>query len=58
MSNAAQSRGDVPHGTSQLPRDLTPAELAAAPILAGIDVLLIDELSDEEDNAFAAALNG
>jgi hypothetical protein len=32
--------------------------LAAAPVLAALDVLLIDELSDEEDNAFAAALMG
>ena len=57
MSNAATS-GDVPHGTSQLPRDLTADELAAAPVLATVDVLLIDDLSDDEDNAFAAALNG
>lgn len=58
VSNAAQDRSDVPHGTSRLPRDLTVDELAAAPVLAALDALLIDELSDEEDNAFAAALNG
>ena len=58
MSNAAQDRGDLPHGTSRLPRDLTADELAAAPVLAALDVLLIDDLSDEEDNAFATALNG
>lgn len=58
VSNAARPDGDVPHGSSQLPRDLTAGELAAAPVLASIDVLLIDELSDEEDDAFADALNG
>jgi hypothetical protein len=42
-------------GTSSLPRDLTPEELAAAPVLASVDALLIDDLS--EDEAFAAALS-
>lgn len=58
VSNAAQERGDVPNGTSRLPSDLSADELAAAPVLAALDVLLIDELSDEEDKAFAAALTG
>lgn len=57
MSNAATS-GDAPRGTSQLPRDLTADELAAAPVLVTIDALLIDDLSEDEDNAFAAALHG
>lgn len=39
-----------------LPRDLTAEELAAAPVLGSIDALLIDDLSDDEDDAFAAAV--
>ena len=35
-------------------RDLTPEELAAAPVLASVDALLIDDLF--EDEAFAAAV--
>lgn len=46
-----------PHGTSLLPRDLTEAELAAAPVLVSADALLVDGLTDEEDDAFAAALS-
>ena len=46
-----------PLGTSSLPRDLTPEELAAAPVLASVDALLIDDLSEDEDEAFAAALS-
>jgi hypothetical protein len=36
--------------------DLTDDELDAAPVLDSIDSLLIDELSEDEDDAFAAAL--
>jgi hypothetical protein len=43
-------------GTSGLPPDLTPEQLANAPVLASRDLLLIDELTEEEDRAFAAAL--
>jgi hypothetical protein len=46
----------VPHGTDRLPRDLTDAQLDAAPVLASIDALLVDDLTDAEDDAFAAAL--
>jgi hypothetical protein len=35
---------------------LTADELTAAPVLAFIDTLLIDDLSDEEDDAFPAAV--
>ena len=56
MSDAANDRLEVPHGTSLLPRDLTPDELVAAPVLASVDVLLIDDLTDDEDDAFAAAV--
>lgn len=47
---------DGPHGTSLLPRDLTDVQFNAAPTLASSDVLLIEGLSQDEDDAFAAAL--
>jgi hypothetical protein len=39
-----------------LPSDLTEAELASAPVLASVDSLLVDGLSNAEDDAFAAAV--
>ena len=57
LSDAADRQDDAPHGTALLPSDLTDEQLAAAPVLASIDALLIEELSDHEDEAFAAALN-
>jgi hypothetical protein len=39
-----------------LPADLTDGQLDAAPVLDSIDSLLIEELSEDEDDAFAAAL--
>ena len=56
VSNAANDRHGVPHGTAQLPRDLTAEQLAAAPALASADALLIDDLTDVEDDDFAAAI--
>ena len=56
MSNAANDGHDAPHGTSLLPRDLSASQLNAAPTLATADVLLIEGLTDLEDEAFAAAL--
>lgn len=47
----------VPHGIALLARDLTPAELRSAPILVSIESLLIEGLSVDEDDAFAAALD-
>jgi hypothetical protein len=35
---------------------LTAEQLAAAPALASADALLIDDLTDVEDDAFAAAI--
>ena len=55
MSNAAAD-DRTPHGTSLLPRDLDERELAAAPVLPSLDALVIDDLADHEDTAFAAAL--
>lgn len=56
MSNAAHHDQDGPHGTSLLPRDLSDEEFAAAPVLVSLDALLIDDLTADEDDAFAAAL--
>jgi hypothetical protein len=39
-----------------LPADLTDDQLDAAPVLDSIDSLRIEELSEDEDDAFAAAL--
>lgn len=57
MSDAAHRRDSSPHGTDLLPRDLTEDQLAAAPVLGSLDELLIDDLSEDEDDAFAAALD-
>jgi hypothetical protein len=57
VSDAAKPDGEAPHGTSLLPRDLSEAELAAAPVLTSVDDLLIDDLTDDEDESFAAALS-
>jgi hypothetical protein len=57
MSDATSDHGPVPHGTSLLPRDLAERKPAAAPVLVSLDALLIEELSEDEDNAFVAALD-
>jgi hypothetical protein len=56
VSSTAHDHGEASHGVTQLPRDLTAEQLVAAPVLASADALLIDELSDDEDDAFAAAI--
>lgn len=45
-----------PLGVHSLPRDLTSAEIAAAPVLESLDVLEIDDLTDAEAEAFFDAL--
>jgi hypothetical protein len=57
VSNAEVHDRDRPQGTSLLPRDLTAEELAAAPVLASADALLIEDLTVDEDDAFSAALS-
>ena len=57
MSDAAQYRDEPAHGTALLTADLSAAQLEAAPFLTSVDALLIDGLSDDEDDAFAAALD-
>ena len=56
VSDAVRPSGEAPRGTSLLPADLTDDQLDAAPVLVSIDELLIEELSEDEDDAFAAAL--
>ena len=57
MSNAAKSDEPAPHGTTLLARDLTLDELRDAPSLGSAESLVIEELSADEDDAFAAALD-
>lgn len=52
MSDPAGSRDEAPHGTALLPADLTEDQLGAAPVLDTIDCLLIEDLTDDEDDAF------
>ncbi len=56
VSDAAHPTDEAPHGTALLPSDLTEDQLAKAPALASVDTLLIEDLSEKEDDAFAAAL--
>ena len=56
MSDAARHRASVPGGTKSLRADLTEDEMASAPFLDSVDRLLVDDLADDEDDAFAAAL--
>lgn len=44
-------------GTRALSPDLSDEQLRSAPVLGSVDDLLIDELTDAEDDAFAAALD-
>ncbi|MCC5951380.1 MAG: hypothetical protein JJU45_04725 [Acidimicrobiia bacterium] len=57
MSDAAHHHGEPARGTSLLPVDLTQDQLASAPVMTSLDSLLIDDLTDDEDDAFAAALD-
>jgi hypothetical protein len=57
MSDAAGQDDQVPDGISLLARDLTTDELSDAPVLESLDDLLTEGLTDDEDDAFAAAIN-
>jgi hypothetical protein len=57
MSDAAAHDHEGPYGTGLLPRDLTEEELAAAPVLASLDALIIEDLTDDEYELFIAALS-
>ncbi len=56
MSDAAPQQRDAGHGVSLMPADLTEQQLNDAPVLTSVDELLIEELTDDEDDAFATAL--
>lgn len=56
MSDGAK-HDDAPKGLSLLPRDLTPEEIANAPVLESLDDLLIEDLTAEEYQAFLDALD-
>jgi hypothetical protein len=56
VSDGAARRRDEADGAFDLAADLSPVQLDAAPVLHSIDDLLIDDLTDDEDDAFAAAL--
>jgi hypothetical protein len=56
VSDVAHPKDMAAHGTSLLSSDLTEDQLAAAPVMTSVDALLIDGLSEEEDDAFAAAI--
>ncbi len=57
MSDPAHQESDTARGSSLLPSDLTEEQLASAPVISSVDLLLIDHLTDDEDDAFAAALD-
>lgn len=57
VSNAAHRDRHGRHGADLLPRDLTDEALAAAPVLVYLDALLIEGLTADEDDAFAAGLS-
>lgn len=52
-----QDHTDRSHGTTLLPRDLTSEQLRSAPVLGSLDSLLIDDLYEDEDDAFADAID-
>ncbi len=55
--DAVHRRDGNARGTSQLPADLTEDQLSSAPVVTSLDSLLIDDLADDEDDAFAAAID-
>ena len=56
VSDVVRPSGEAHAVTSLLPADLTDDQLDAAPVLDSIDSLLIEDLTEGEDDAFAAAL--
>jgi hypothetical protein len=57
MSDAIRRPDESSHGTALLASDLSEGQLTAAPVLTSIEALVIEELSEIEDQAFAAALD-
>lgn len=56
MDGQGEQKYEDPHGVGLLPPDLTEDELNATPVLVSADTLLIDDLTVDEDESFAAAL--
>lgn len=56
VSDLAQDDNDGTHGLSTLPRDLTEEELRRAPVLASADLLIIEDLTEDEFEAFDRAV--
>ncbi|MGI9016878.1 MAG: hypothetical protein ACR2HR_07220 [Euzebya sp.] len=54
MTDAA-ALPDGPKGTSLLPPAMTEADWAKAPVLKSLDQLIIEDLTDEEFDAFLEA---
>ncbi len=57
VSDATSGDDAPPTGLAGLPPDLTPEQLAAAPVLRSLDDLRIDGLTEEEHEAFLAAID-
>jgi len=57
VSDPAHGDSDGPQGLSTLPRDLTEEELRHAPVLASADLLVMDDLTEEEFEAFDQAIH-
>jgi len=57
MSDPARQESGTASGSSLLPSDLSEDQLASAPVITSLDALLIDHLTDDEDDAFAAAID-
>jgi hypothetical protein len=57
VSTAAGRHDQDPQGTALLAPDLSEDQLTAAPFLTSVDTLVIEALSEDEDEAFAAALD-
>lgn len=54
--STAAGHDQAPLGTASLPADLSEDQLLAAPVLTSVDALVIEALGEDEDEAFAAAL--
>jgi len=57
MSDLAHSDDDAPRGLSTLPPGLTEEQLRNAPVLVSADQLIIEDLTEEEFEAFERALD-
>ena len=57
VSDLAQGDNDGPRGLSTLPRDLSEEQLRCAPVLASADLLVMDDLTEDEFEAFDRAVH-